>query len=134
MPRPGAWLSTPGETRDWHLNFGLTNVGIHQVSLNAALGRHSAAVHAGNALDPESITAPGRRMAYHADLGRSLTHLRGREGDATRELAQAETIAPQRLRMDPLVRDCVAYLLGRPTPHHTRRDLRGLAHRMGVLS
>lgn len=123
-----------GETRDWHLNFGLTNVGIHHVSLNATLGRHGAAVEAGGALDPESITAPGRRMAYHADLGRSLAHLRGRAGDATRELLLAETIAPQRLRVDPYVRDCVIYLLGRPTPPHTRRDLRGLAHRVGVLS
>lgn len=123
-----------GESRDWHLNFGLTNVAIHHVSLNTALGRHGAAVDAGGALAPEAITAPGRRMAYHADLGRSLAHLRGREGDATRELLLAETIAPQRLRVDPLVRDCVTYLLGRPAPAHTRRDLRGLAHRVGVLT
>ncbi|MCL3998768.1 transcriptional regulator, partial [Streptomyces lavenduligriseus] len=123
-----------GESRDWHLNFGLTNVAIHHVSLNTALGRHGAAVDAGGTLDPEAITAPGRRMAYHADLGRSLAHLRGREGDATRELLRAETIAPQRLRVDPLVRDCVTYLLGRPAPAHTRRDLRGLAHRVGVLT
>nr|WP_024127273.1 helix-turn-helix transcriptional regulator [Streptomyces sp. F8]AHE40009.1 Transcriptional regulator, XRE family [Streptomyces sp. F8] len=122
-----------GETREWHLNFGLTNVGIHHVSVNTALGRHGAAVDAGGALSPEAITAPGRRMAYHADLGRSLAHLRGREGEATRELLLAETVAPQRLRVDPLVRDCVTYLLGRPTPPHTRRDLRGLAHRIGVL-
>ncbi|MFF8786737.1 hypothetical protein [Streptomyces sp. NPDC015125] len=121
-----------GETWDWHLNFGLTNVGIHRVSLNAALGRHSAAVHAGDALNPEMITAPGRRMAYHADLGKALAHLRGREPDATRELLLAERVAPQRLRADPLARECVTYRLGRPMPSHTRRDLRGLSHRIGV--
>ncbi|MEU6406236.1 helix-turn-helix transcriptional regulator [Streptomyces sp. NPDC046985] len=123
-----------GETRDWHLNFGLTNVGIHHVSLNTALGRHGAAVDAGRVLSSEAITAPGRRMAYHADLGRSLAHLRGREGDATRELLRAEAIAPQRLRVDPLVRDCVTHLLDRPTSAQTRRDLRGLAHRVGLLT
>ncbi|MFI9788624.1 helix-turn-helix domain-containing protein [Kitasatospora sp. NPDC051984] len=121
-----------GETRDWHLNFGLTNVAIHHVSLNAALDRYGAAVRAGDALNPEVITAPGRRMVYHADLGRSLARLRGREGDATRELLLAEQVAPQRLRVDPLVRDCVTYLLRRPVPSHTRRDLRGLAHRVGA--
>ena len=129
------WLARyTGETRDWHLNFGLTNVAIHRVSLNNALGRHGEAVHAGGDLHPEVITAPGRRMAYHADLGKSLAHLRGREGDATQELLLAEAIAPQRLRVDPLVRDCVIYLLGRPMTSHARRDLRGLAHRVGVLN
>jgi len=123
-----------GETRAWHLNFGVTNVGIHRVSLNTALGRHGSAVQAGDGLDPEAITAPGRRMTYHADLGRALAHLRGREGDATQALLLAEAAAPQRLRVDPLVRDCVGYLLGRPMPGHARRDLRGLAHRVGVLN
>jgi hypothetical protein len=123
-----------GETRDWHLNFGLTNVGIHRVSLNAALGRYAAAVDAGGTLDPETITAPGRRMAYHADLGKSLAHLRGREADATRELLVAESVAPQRLRVDPLVRDYVIHLLGRPMPNHSHRELRRLAHRVGVLT
>ncbi|MFE4332893.1 helix-turn-helix domain-containing protein [Streptomyces sp. NPDC056831] len=123
-----------GETHDWHLNFGLTNVAIHRVSLNSALGRHGDAVDAGAGLDPEAITAPGRRMAYHADLGKSLARLRGREADATRELLTAERVAPQRLRADPLVRDCVGYLLGRPMAAHALRDLRGLSHRIGVVS
>lgn len=122
-----------GETRDWFLNFGLTNVAIHRVSLNTALGRHADAAGAGDSLRPETITAPGRRTAYHTDLGKALAHLRGRETDATQELLRAEEIAPQRLRVDPLVRDCVSYLLGRPMASHARRDLRGLAHRVGVL-
>ncbi|MFD8947609.1 helix-turn-helix domain-containing protein [Streptomyces xanthophaeus] len=123
-----------GETRDWHLNFGLINTAIHRVSLNTALGRHGDAADAGEGLHPETITAPGRRMAYHADLGRALAHIRGREGDATRQLLLAEQAGPQRLRADPLVRDCVTYLLGRPMTTHARRDLRGLAHRVGALN
>ncbi|MFJ6783832.1 helix-turn-helix domain-containing protein [Streptomyces yangpuensis] len=123
-----------GESRDWHLNFGSTNVAIHRVSLNASLGRHGDAVVAGDSLHPEAITAPGRRMAFHSDLAKALAHLRGRESDALRELLNAEEIAPQRLRVDPLVRDCVAYLLGRQLSANSRRDLRGLAHRVGVLS
>ncbi|MFJ5635166.1 helix-turn-helix domain-containing protein [Streptomyces goshikiensis] len=123
-----------GETQDWHLNFGLTNVGIHRVSLNTSLGRHGAAVDAGGLLSPEAIAAPGRRMAFHSDLGKALAHLRGKETRALQELLSAEEIAPQRLRVDPLVRDCVAHLLGRPFPAHSLRDLRGLAHRVGLSS
>jgi len=121
-----------GETRAWHLNFGPVNIAVHRMSLNAALGRHAAAVRAADALRPEAITAFGRRMAYHVDLGRALAHLRGREGVATRELLTAERIAPQRLREDALVRECVGFLLERSMPAHTLRDLRGLAHRVGV--
>ncbi|MFJ4682746.1 hypothetical protein [Streptomyces sp. NPDC088789] len=33
-----------GETTVWHLNFGPADVGVHRVSLNTALGRHTAAV------------------------------------------------------------------------------------------
>ncbi|MGO4430777.1 transcriptional regulator, partial [Streptomyces sp. MCAF7] len=44
-----------GETRAWHLNFGPTNVGIHQVSLNTDLGLHGAAVTAGDGVHPEVL-------------------------------------------------------------------------------
>ncbi|WP_461070686.1 helix-turn-helix domain-containing protein [Streptomyces pseudoechinosporeus] len=84
-----------GETRAWHLNFGPTNVGIHEVSLNTDLGLHGKAVTAGHAVHPEVLDeAPGRQAAYHADLARSLAHLRGREADAVSSLLTAEQIAP----------------------------------------
>ncbi|WP_236670302.1 hypothetical protein [Streptomyces antimycoticus] len=87
-----------GETRAWHLNFGPTNVGIHHVSLNTDLGLHCEAVQAKNGVHPETLAeAPGRQAAFHADLGRSLTHLRGREADAVAVLLTAEQIAPQRI-------------------------------------
>ncbi|KOU43571.1 helix-turn-helix domain-containing protein [Streptomyces sp. WM6378] len=122
-----------GETRAWHLNFGPTNVGIHQVSLNTDLGLHGTAVTAGDGVHPEALDeAPGRQAAFHADLGRALAHLRGREADAVTALLTAEQIAPQRIHANAPVRNTVAYLTDRQLPAHTARDLRGLAHRIGL--
>jgi len=123
-----------GETKAWHLNFGPTNVGIHQVSLNTDLGRHGQAVSAGGAVTPQVLAAPGRQAAFHSDLGRSLSHLRGRSADAVGELLTAERIAPQRVHANVMVREAVAHLMGRQLPAHAARDLRGLAHRMGLAS
>jgi len=121
-----------GETRAWHLNFGPTNVGIHEVSLNTDLGRHGHAVAAGAHVSPQVLAAPGRQAAFHGDLGRSLSHLRGRGADAVAELLAAERIAPQRVHANVLVREAVANLMGRQLPARSTRDLRGLAHRMGL--
>ncbi|HSV64446.1 MAG TPA: hypothetical protein VLJ59_00880 [Mycobacteriales bacterium] len=45
---------------------------------------------------------------------------------------RAEQIAPLRLRMHPLAREAVAGMLGRAQRAAVGRDLRGLAHRMGM--
>ncbi len=122
-----------GETRAWHLNFGPTNVGIHQVSLRTDLGLHGEAVTAGDGVHPEVLEqAPGRQAAFHADRGRSLAHLRGREAEAVAALLTAEEIAPQRIHANAAVRSTVEYLTDRQLPARIARDLRGLAHRMGL--
>ncbi|MYY10049.1 helix-turn-helix domain-containing protein [Streptomyces sp. SID4919] len=121
-----------GETKAWHLNFGPTNVGIHEVSLNTDLGLHGAAVAARRGVHPRVLEAPGREAAFHADLGRSLAHLRGRDTEAATELLTAERAAPQRIHANALVRGTVSDLLDRQLPSHAARDLRGLAHRMGL--
>ncbi|MFJ8475723.1 helix-turn-helix domain-containing protein [Kitasatospora sp. NPDC094011] len=121
-----------GETKAWHLNFGPTNVGIHQVSLNTDLGRHGQAVSAGGGVRPQILEAPGREAAFRADLGRALAHLRGRDVEAVASLLAAEHVAPQRIHANVMVRDSVSDLLDRQLPSHSARDLRGLAHRMGL--
>jgi hypothetical protein len=121
-----------GDTRAWHLNFGPTNVGIHQVSLNTDLGLYGPAIHAGQALRTRITAPPGRTAAFHADLGRALAHQRGRHGEAVGELVTAERVAPQRVHTDAAVRQTVSTLLDRQLPAHAARDLRGLAHRIGL--
>ncbi|MFE6049897.1 helix-turn-helix domain-containing protein [Kitasatospora sp. NPDC056446] len=124
--------SRTGETKAWHLNFGPTNVGIHQVSLNTDLGLHGKAVAAGAGVHPQTLAAPGREAAFRADLGRSLAHLRGRDTEAVASLLAAEHVAPQRIHANVLVRETVSGLLDRQLPSHAARDLRGMAHRMGL--
>ncbi|MFE0426540.1 helix-turn-helix domain-containing protein [Streptomyces sp. NPDC058953] len=122
-----------GETKAWHLNFGPTNVGIHRVSLNTDLGLHGRAVSAGDGVDPGVLRAPGRQSAFHADLGRSLARLHGRGSEAVAALLAAERTAPQRVHAHHQVRSTVTELLDRRLSSPTARELRGLAHRMGVL-
>jgi transcriptional regulator with XRE-family HTH domain len=133
LAEAAALAARTGETRAWHLNFGPANVGIHRVSLSTELGLHGEAVTAGGEVRPEVPgQAPGRQAAFHADLGRSLAHLRGREAEAVSALLTAERIAPQRIHASPPVRNSVEYLTGRQMPAHAARDLRGLAHRIGL--
>lgn len=121
------------ETGAWRLNFGPTNVGIHRVSLNTDLGLHGRAVAAGARVHPEALPgAPGRQAAFHTDLGRSLARSRGREADAVAALLTAEKIARQRVHTNAAVRGTVEFLTTRPLPANSARDLRGLAHRIGL--
>lgn len=124
--------SLTGETRAWQLNFGPTNVAIHRVSLNAELGQHGAAIQAGEPLRVGLRAAPGRTATFHADLGRAMAHVGVHRAEAVTELLTAERVAPQRIRANAQVRETVGGLLGRRLPAHLGRDLRGLAHRLGL--
>jgi transcriptional regulator with XRE-family HTH domain len=121
-----------GETRAWHLNFGPTNVGIHRVSLHTDLGAYGRAVHAAETLRTSITASPGRTAAFRTDLGRALAHQRGHHADAVGELLTAERTAPERVHASAAVRQTVSSLLAQPLPAHAARDLRGLAHRIGL--
>ncbi|MEW1550517.1 helix-turn-helix domain-containing protein [Streptomyces tsukubensis] len=121
-----------GESTAWHLNFGPANVGIHHVSLNAALGLHPEAVEAGQRVQPEQVATAGRRAVLHADLARSYAHLPRHHDQAVQHLLSAETAAPQRIHADAVARDTAAHLLGRSRDAAARRALTGLARRMSL--
>ncbi|MDQ1289762.1 MAG: hypothetical protein QG622_3328 [Actinomycetota bacterium] len=129
-----AWAlaARTGETRAWHLNFGPTNVMIHQVSLHTDLAAYDRALRAGQSLRTTITAPPGRIATFHSDLGRAMAHRRGHHAEAVGELLTAERAAPQRVRTNPAVRQAVATLLAQPLPVHVCRDLRGLAHRVGL--
>ncbi|MFF4013259.1 hypothetical protein [Streptomyces sp. NPDC001717] len=61
-----------------------------------------------------------------------LAHLRGREAQGVAALLTAEQIAPQRIHANAPVKDTVEFLTDQQLPAHAARELRGLAHRIGV--
>ncbi|MGW7295369.1 helix-turn-helix domain-containing protein [Streptomyces xiamenensis] len=124
-----------GESRAWYLNFGPANVGIHQVSLNTDLHQYGTAIAAGTGPHADlSVLPAGRRAAFHTDLGRSLAHTRGREASAVAALLAAERLAPQRVRGNRLVAETVRELARRRLTDRIHRDVRGLAHRIGIAT
>ncbi|WP_344480079.1 helix-turn-helix transcriptional regulator [Streptomyces amakusaensis] len=123
-----------GEVTAWHLNFGPANVGVHHVSLNAALGLHPEAAEAGERVHPGQVATAGRRAVLHADLARAYAHLPSHHEQAVRHLLDAEAAAPQRIHADPVARDTAAHLITRSRTTADRRALSGLARRMNLPS
>ncbi|GAB3552426.1 hypothetical protein GCM10027444_24790 [Actinopolyspora lacussalsi] len=116
-----------------YLHFGHNNVGVWRVSLGTELGRGPAVAEIARHVRVDLLPAKARRGMFYADLGRALATDRSTREQGLRSLITAESIAPQRVRNSPLVRETVADLLGRsPRDSRSDRDLRGLAWRMGV--
>ncbi len=65
-----------------------------------------------------------------ADLGRCLAQTRKNDGEAMAALLRAEQIAPQRVRLSPLVRETVGSMLRRARRSAAGRDLQALAARL----
>lgn len=112
--------------------FGPTNVAIHRVSVAAELGdpgealAAAALVHLGDL--PDGLT--GRRAQLHVEL--AWANAQGkRDSEATLHLLEAEKIAPQLLRYNPLVREHIRDMLARSKGSTTM--LHDLAVRAGVL-
>lgn len=112
--------------------FGPTNVAIHRVSVAAELGAPGEALAAAALVHlddlPEGLT--GRRAQLHVEL--AWANAQGkRDSEATLHLLEAEKIAPQLLRCNPLVREHIREMLARSKSSTTM--LHDLAVRAGVL-
>ncbi|MDQ3155073.1 MAG: hypothetical protein M3R63_26175 [Actinomycetota bacterium] len=73
-----------------------------------------------------------RQATYWLDYGRALARLRGGRDQAVMALLRAEQLHPTRVHRNPFARDTVAELVMRSRQDAVGRDLRGLAHRMGL--
>jgi transcriptional regulator with XRE-family HTH domain len=114
-----------------HLGFGMVNVRLHEVAVGVELGQPAVAVQASQGLDVEHAPNLERAACWLADLGRAYAALH-RDAEAVRALRRAESIAPLRTRLHPLVREAVAGINDRPQPKTVGREARGLAYRMGL--
>lgn len=112
--------------------FGPTNVAIHRVSVAAELGEAGEALAAAQAVQVESLPEglTGRRAQLHIELAWAYAQGK-RDSDATLHLLEAEKVAPQLLRYNPLVREHIREMLTRAKSGTTA--LHDLAVRAGVL-
>lgn len=116
------------------LMFGPTNVGIWQLAVHLELGEVGRGLTFARTVDVGKIPSAGRQSTFYSDLGLTLSRMRGRDEQAVEAIRRAEKLAPSRLRTRPPVRAAVTDLLHRTKKESVRRELRGLAHRMGIAA
>jgi transcriptional regulator with XRE-family HTH domain len=114
-----------------HMQFGRTNVGIWRVAIGVEQGLGGKVAEIAADVHPETITN-SRASAFYTDLGRGLITDRKVRDRGLAALLQAEKLAPQQVRNNFFVRETVANLLGTARRDAGGRELRGLAHRLGI--
>lgn len=114
------------------MNFGPTNVAQWRLSLALETGEPGKAVELARAVDPRRILSNSRRTQFHIEHGAALAATRRSDGEALAQFINAERIAPQRVRLSPVVRDNVGTMLRRARVSAGGEHLRELASRVGV--
>ncbi len=117
-------------TNAFGLAFSRANVGVWQVAMAVEHGEGGRAVELARRVDTSGLPM-GRQAAFWTDTGRGLAQVR-KDEDALVALRRAESIAPQQLRTNPMVRDVVAGMLRRARSRAGGPELLGFAHRLGI--
>lgn len=116
-----------------HLWFTPGNVDIWRTMLAVEQGDGGRAVEIARGVDPATLPeSPNRQAAWWIDIGRGLAMERGTRDEAVGAFRTAEQLAPQRFRANVFAREVVTDLLARARRDAGGRELRGMAHRMGV--
>jgi transcriptional regulator with XRE-family HTH domain len=124
--------SDPADGGFAEMHFGPTNVGQWRMSLALEAGESGRAVELARKVHPEAIGSKSRLSAFHIDLGSALAAGRRRDTEALAQFVRAERVAPQRVRLSPIVRDTVGAMLRRARADAGGDVLRDLATRVGV--
>ena len=114
------------------MNFGPTNVEQWRMSLALESGEAGRAVELSRSIRPEAIISTSRRAAFHIDVGNALAAGRRNDAEALAQFVCAERVAPQRVRLSPMVRETVGAMLRRARADAGGDALRGLAARVGI--
>jgi transcriptional regulator with XRE-family HTH domain len=115
-----------------HQGFGLANYGFWRVHLAVGRGEGAKVWELARGVDPTAVKSASRQAAFYADLGQGLATERAHRHEAVAALRTAERLAPQRVRANPFVRETVVDLMRRARRDEIGRELRGMAHRMGI--
>ncbi|BCJ56488.1 transcriptional regulator [Actinoplanes sp. NBRC 14428] len=114
------------------MNFGPTNVAQWRASIAFEGGEAGRAVELSRAIFPQRIHSLSRRTQFHIEYGSALASTRRADGEALAQFVNAERVAPQRVRLSPVVRDTVGAMLRRARSDAGGTHLRELASRLGV--
>ena len=126
--RPGV-----GEHNWMHMWFSTGNVGYWKTMLAVERGEGGKAVEIARRIDPATMPAASSRQAmWWIDIGRGRAMERNLRNEAVLAFRKAEDMAPQLTRANPWVRETVTSLLSRARRDAGGRELRGLAHRIGI--
>jgi len=112
--------------------FGRANVGVWRTGIALELGGGAEVADAAAAVNIEAIPSPSRRAEHWMDVGRALLTEPRRRDAGVAALLRAESLAPQRVHADVLVREAVADHLRAARRDAGGRNLRGLAQRIGI--
>ena len=121
-----------GQGTAFWIMFGPPNVVQWEMSITLEQGNPGHTIELAATIDPDSIPVQSRKAAYYTDLGIALAQVKRRDAEAVSALRQAEVLAPDRVRNNPLVRETVDDMLQRARRDAGGRNLRGLAHRIGI--
>ncbi|GAA5176347.1 helix-turn-helix transcriptional regulator [Pseudonocardia eucalypti] len=122
-----------GDANYWQTGFGPTNVELHRLSTRLDLGDVDHVVEFGPRVNADNLPAE-RRVSHMIDVARALS-LVARDDDSLRWLLDAEMIAPNLVRHNPVVRETVKALYQRSAASRgaALTPLGGLAERCRAL-
>jgi transcriptional regulator with XRE-family HTH domain len=127
--RPGV-----GSVNFGHLYFGAGNVMIWRTMLAVESGDGGRVRQIAESVDPDMLPdSVARRAAYYTEIGRGYAMER-RADEAVRAYRTARELAPQRVKANPWIRDSVTDMLERARRDAAGRELRGLAHWLGIAA
>jgi len=119
------------DRNDFQTFFGPTNVAIYEVSIPVELGDGGIAVERAG-IDTSGVKSLERRAHHLIDMARGYGQW-AKDSEAVHTLLEAERLAPEEVHYNVMVREFVRDLLRRER-RSIKRDLRGLAQRVGVLA
>ncbi|MCE7080463.1 helix-turn-helix domain-containing protein [Streptomyces sp. ST2-7A] len=121
-------VAVDGENDGHHTEFGTLNVELHEVAVAVRLGDAGRALRVAENLDVSGLSAE-RRARFHIDVAAARTQRR-RVDEAIVALEAALDLAPEMVRVKPVVRRLVSDLLTMSPVASDR--LRRLARETGV--
>jgi hypothetical protein len=124
--------ATAGVPNFANLCFGPANWTTWRVSIGVELGEGPKVAEYARGLNVAELAVAERRGMACGDLARGLAQDRTTRDRAVVMLRRAEQYAPQRIRANPYMRELVIDLMRRARRDAVGRELRGLAHRMGI--